>query len=410
MKNWINTVKLYFSKNKKKKSTFKTYEIIILLASTMVISLVMGGFLGYKINAGSVKEDDMLSTTMQEFIDNYNYITENYYGDYSEKKLLDSAIQGVLTALGDPFSSYIDSSDTSFALELAGSFQGVGVELRANTDKNIYISRVFANSPAVKAGLLAGDVVIKVDDLDLIGKEPKVLSDYVRTNDGPFVIKVKRGNEEKIVAAGKATVIIPSVSHKTYTENGKKIGYIKVTIFSATTYNQFKTALTALNKENIDSLIIDLRDNSGGHLSTVRDMTSLFLNRDKIVYKTEDKDGVEKVYSTGNKNASYPIVFIGNGGSASASEVMIGSLIDNLNATLIGEKTYGKGTVQELQDLSSGSSYKFTIKKWLTPKGTWVHKVGITPKVVVTMDVKYTSDPTEANDNQLQSAIHYLSK
>lgn len=408
LKNLKNKFKL---KKKPKPSKFSVFEVCVLVIATAIVSLNMGGFIATVI-LSEHNSDNELSTEMKDFIKNYDYIKDNYYGKFNEKKVLDSAIKGVLYGLGDPYSNFLDAAnDINFEISLKGSFQGIGIEIVNNGDNRVRILNVMADSPAEKAGLKIGDLFTSVNGVSMIGKSSSELSAFIRTaKENDFVIKIIRVGVEKTFNITKEVIIIKSVSSKTFNIGTKKIGYIKVDIFSATTYNQFKVALLKLESEKIDSLIIDVRDNAGGHLSVVKDMTSLFLNSKHIIYQTEDKNGKEKEYSTGKVDKKYPIVFLANGASASASELMIGALKDELGSIMIGEQTFGKGTVQELQDLSSGNSYKFTTKKWLTPKGAWIHGKGITPTIVIKLNDKYKANPSDANDNQLQKALEYLNK
>ena len=174
-----------------------------------------------------------------------------------------------------------------------------------------------------------------------------------------------------------------------------------MSIFAANTYNQFKENLESLEKQGIDSLIVDLRDNSGGELNTATNIISLFMNKEKVIYQIEDKNGnVEKTYSKGKKDKTYPIVVLVNNNTASASEVLTAALKDNLNAKIVGEKTFGKGTVQTVMNTSTGEQYKLTTKKWLTPNGEWINEKGIEPDV----EVKISKD----KDNQLDEAIKCL--
>ena len=226
-----------------------------------------------------------------------------------------------------------------------------------------------------------------------------------------FELEILRGEEKKTIKVTKSGVVIPSVESKIYEKNGKKIGYIYISIFANNTAKQFEKELSSLEKKKIDSLIIDVRDNTGGHLSAVTDIISLFLDSTHIMYQTEQDGKVQKFHSRGDDTKKYPIVFLANHYSASASEVLIGSLKDNLQAKVIGETTYGKGTVQEKITLSSGDQYKVTTKKWLTPNGTWVNDTkGIAPDIPVTLEEKYYTNPTDENDNQLQKALEELSK
>lgn len=394
-------------KAKKKSSTFKVREVIIIASLTMFASLIMGGLVVFNYTKEDTYKDLELSEAMKEFIDNYNYIIDNYYGEVDEEVLIDGAIKGVVEAIGDPYSGFLDENDPNFNMTLDGTFEGIGIEITNDSDGNIVIKNIFENTPAEKAGLKKGDVVVSVNGVDMLGKVPAELSNYIRSQTGIITMKVKRNDAELIFALSKSTIILPSVSSEIL---GGQIGYIKVDTFSATTFSQFNKHLNLLEKENIKSLIIDVRDNSGGHLSVVRNMASLFLDRSQIVYQTEDKTGIEKIYSNGDSNTKYKIVFLANKNSASASELLIGALKDNLKAYVIGEKTFGKGTVQELQDLSDGNSYKFTIKKWLTPNGTWVHEKGIAPDKEVILSQEYMLEPIRENDNQLKAAIDYLAK
>jgi carboxyl-terminal processing protease len=394
--------KKFFSKKKK----FGSAEVIVLTVSTLIISLSMGTFLGYRF-FGSTNKENKYSTEIQQFIENYQYIIDNYYEEVDEEKLIDGAIKGVLSALGDPFSSFIDQSD-SLNLTLEGSFVGIGVEIITNEQGNVQIRKIFEGSPAEKSGLLVGDVITNVNGQDFKNKVPSELSNYIKNTNGEILVIVERNGQAKTFKLEKGLVIIKSVTSDVYNNKGKKTGYIKVDVFSATTYNQFKTELTKIEKSGIDSLIIDLRNNSGGHLSVVRDITSLFLNKDKILYQTQFKEDIEKFYSSGKVDKDYEIVLLANAESASASELMIAALKDNLGSKIVGIKTFGKGTVQEVQDLTDGSKYKFTIKKWLTPKGMWVHGKGIVPDYEVTLSTDYLSNPTFENDNQLQKALEII--
>jgi carboxyl-terminal processing protease len=406
MKDKMNKLlKKVFSK-KKKALKFDIIEVSVLILTTMILSVVMGSALGYRF-IGTKSE---YSKEMEQFLKNYNYIIDNYYGDIDEEVLLDGAIQGVLEALGDPFSSYIDPENSNLELYLDGSFKGIGVEIITNDAKEIVVKRVFTDSPADKAGILAGDVILTINGVEFTNKQPQEVSLYIKQNNGPFTVKTRRGTEEKNYSLNKGLVIIESVSSKIFNVNNQKIGYIQVDVFSATTYSQFRTKLANLEKDNIDSLIIDLRDNSGGHLSVVRDMVSLFLNKKHIIYQTEDKQEIKKYFSSGKIDKEYPIILLGNGESASASELMIAALRDNLDAKLIGEKTFGKGTIQELQTLVDGNQIKLTIKKWLTPKGVWINGTGIEPDIRVSLDQGYYSNPSEETDSQLQKALLELSK
>ena len=398
--------KMFKSKKRKK---FGLNEILIVFVLTLLISLTTGFFLGNRFDLTN-KDKGEYSLELKRFIKNYQYIIDNYYGEIDEKVLTESAIKAILENLGDPFSNFIDPTDTNFDARLDGSFRGIGVEIRLNEENNIRVDKVFENSPAEKAGLKTGDIILSIDGIDFKGKMPTELSLYVKQTTKAMDFVVLRDNKEVSLQMEKGLVIIKSVYSNIFEINNNKIGYLKVDIFSATTFNQFKTELENLEKQNIDSLIIDFRNNTGGHLSVVRDMMSLFLKKNRIIYQTENKDTIEKFYSKGTKEKNYEIVFLSNGQTASASEVMIAALKDNLGSKLVGETTFGKGTVQELQSLPDGTKYKLTVKKWLTPNGEWIDKKGIKPDYEVILNEEYYNNPIESNDNQLQKALEILTK
>ena len=223
-------------------------------------------------------------------------------------------------------------------------------------------------------------------------------------------IIVKRDNKEKEITLKQHTVVIPSVSSRIVESNNKKVGVLNGSIFAANTYKQFKNKLDDLENKKIDSLIIDVRQNSGGHLDQVSKILSLFMKQDKVIYQIKTKKGVEKYYSTGKKSKNYNVVVLIDNGSASASEILAAAMNESYGATLIGEKTYGKGTVQKEYMLSSGASIKYTVEKWFTPKGKSINGKGISPTIEVALSDEYTNNPTDENDNQLQEAIKFLTE
>lgn len=389
---------------KKNVATFKTNEVVFLLLLTVIIGLLMGGVVTYNVALKGEKVDDEI----QEFIENYDYIVENYYGDIDKTKLIDSAIAGMLNTL-DKNSSYVGGSDSNFSIYLEGTYEGTGIQVYNDGD-NIVIYAVFENTPASKAGLKAGDIIVKINDTETSGMSVSDFSDLVKKEKDSFNITYKRDGKEKTVKLSVEKVELKSVSSKVIEEDDKKIGYIRMTIFANNTYEQFKEELTDLEKDKIDSLIIDLRGNSGGHLSTAEQIISLFLDSSHPIYQIKSKDGQTKHYSTGKKTKEYKIVVLIDGNSASASEVLSSALKEQYGAILVGEKSYGKGTVQELQTLPNGEQYKLTTKTWLTSKGKVIDGKGIEPDYEVKLNDEYINDPTMDNDNQLQKAIEVILK
>ena len=360
------------NERKKHIDKFSIKEVTFLLVITAFVSLVTGFVVANRLlKDNKIIETESLSENLETFVKNYNYIIDNYYGEYDEQKLLDAALAGVLDALGDPHTVYIDESSVdNFNIQLKGNYTGLGIEIY-NSDNDIIISKVFTNSPAAKAGLQPNDHILKINDQD---------------------------------------VIIDSVSSKNYTKNGKNIGYLGISIFADNTYSQFKEKLGALEKSGIDSLIIDVRNNTGGHLTSVENIISLFLDSSHIIYKMEDSSGVKEYYSTGKETKTYPIIVLTNSSSASASEILTAALKEEYGAKSVGKKTYGKGSAQELRTLPDGTQYKITTHKWLTPKGNSIDGVGIGVDKDVELTKQYLKNPSEDNDTQLQEALKILTE
>lgn len=398
-----------------KEKDFKVQEVIILVLITCIFSFFAGAaFSRMEKQTGNVDNNIEMSEELTSFVKNYQHIINSYYEDLNEEELLSAALESVLELLGDPYSIYMNENDyNSLNITLEGSYKGLGISVyKEKAVGEIIVASVFKDSPASIAGIKDGDTIISINGLKTSTITTTEFSQKIISSpDKDFTLVIKRDSKERTVKVSKSDVVIQSVNSKLYNKNNKKIGYIYISIFANNTYLQFKNALEELEKQNIDSLIIDVRSNTGGHLTAVSKMISLFVDSKKITYQLEQDDERKKIYSTGNVTKEYPIIFLADKYSASASEVFIASLKDNLGAKIIGEKTYGKGTVQELVTLSSGDQYKITTKKWLTPKGNWVNDTkGIIPDIELPLSSTYYANPSEANDNQLTRALEELSK
>ena len=404
---------LKFKKNSDPdKRKFTASETILLVIMTLVIGVLLGSLLG-KTNIVT-KKTVLTDENLIEFVENYNYILNNYYKEIDKKDLIGKAIAGMMDSLDDPYSMYFDKTESeNFSITLDGSYQGVGVQVLKNEeDGNILITAVFKNSPAEIAGLKAGDLVIKLNGESVSNYSAEDFSQKVKNGENDtFKLTILRDEKEKEVVLKKSLVTLSSVTSEIYEKNDKKIGYIYIGVFANNTYFQFKDILDELEKEKIDSLIIDVRGNTGGHLTAVDSILDIFLTKEQKMYGFEQNGKKEFVYGTGTQNKDYDIVLLGDEVSASASEVLISSLKENLDAQFFGKKTYGKGTVQEMVSLSDGSQYKITIKKWLTPKGNWIDDTkGIVPDKEVELDEKYFETYKSEDDSQLDYAIKYLSE
>ncbi len=371
---------------KNKKNTFRTSEVVFLVVTTCILSFFMATLI---IKNRIVKVSYIEDENIEKFSEQYNNIIDNYYKEIDKDKLIDSAIKGMIESLEDPYATYFSSEEAkNFNIKLNGSFEGIGVEIIKLTDGNIEILKVYEDSPAAKQGLKIGDIITKLNGESVYNITTTELASVVSENKNTK-ITVKRNGDELEFELSKGNIIIKSVTSDII---DKKIGYIKIDVFALNTYDQLKQELIKLEKSNIQSLIIDLRDNSGGHLSAAEDILSLFLSKNNIIYQMKENNKIEKTYSKGKENIDYKVVVLVNSSSASASEVMTAALKENLGATVIGQRTFGKGTAQELITLSSGEQYKFTTKEWLTPTGKSINNVGIVPDLEVNDDSLYIDE------------------
>ena len=387
----------------------------IKLAILAVVSMIIGSVITIAIKDFDVakvntnKTEVSYSKTKKGFdslYETYDTIMSEYYKDVDSDKLIEGAINGMLESLDDEHTMYFDKkSKEEFDSELSGNYYGIGAQIQLTSDETIKITKVFDDSPAKKAGLKEEDVFVSVDGTSVKGKSATEVanmlkSDSVKTS----TIVVKRNDKELTFKVTKENITLFSVSSEMLDNNGKNVGYLSVSIFGQKTYSQFKDALTKLEKQDMDSLIIDLRGNTGGYLSTVTNMLEEFIDKGNVIYQIQSSSGVKQYKTVKASEKKYKIVVLIDGGSASASEIMSAAMKEVYGATLVGQTTYGKGTVQTTKNLSNGSMIKYTIEKWLTPSGKNIDKEGIKPDY----EDSYKNNPTKENDAQLQKALDLL--
>lgn len=386
---------------KNKEMSFSLLEMIIVA----IISIVFGGVIGGLCFSSRFSVDNDL----EEFYKTYNDLTDNYYKDLNKSELINAAIEGMITYLGDPYSIYMNDEETdNFNTTVSGEYKGIGVTVSIIDNKPTIIS-VFDDSPAAKSGIKSGDVIVSVNDKSVDNKELSEIVEMIKSN-GNVVIKALRDGKEKTFKLKLTDVVIPSVSSKIFEKNNKKVGYINVSIFSANTYQQFNNKLNELETNGIDSLIIDVRDNPGGHLSQVTKILSLFMDKKHVLYQIKSNGISNKMFSLTNTKRTYKIAVLINGNSASASEILAGAIKESYKGYVVGTKSYGKGTVQKEYSLKSGSSIKYTTEEWLTPNGNSINKKGIEPTQVIELSEEYKNNPSYNNDNQLWGAIDIVTK
>ena len=397
----IDSIKKFYNKKiVKSKLRFSMSETIIFMIVTFGFGLFLGGVIMYG------KEMFSSKSSLYEFAKTYNELLNSYYKDVDSQELLNAGISGMVKYLGDPYSTYMSEEDAEeFTDEVEGVYHGIGAEIKYDEKfENVYIGRVFENSPAEKAGLQTDDQLLKVEEEEIKGKSLSEIANKVKGKDGTKVkITIIRDGKEKIIELTRGTVDSISVMSEIIERDEKKIGYLRISIFAANTQKQFEKELLNLEKENIDSLIIDVRGNSGGYLATVDDIISLFTKKGDIIYQLKTKDKIEKIEDKSKDERKYKIVVLTDSGSASASEVLAAALKETYHAEIVGTKTFGKGKVQRVYTLSNGAMVKYTFQEWLTPEGNMIDGEGVTP----TVEEKYVYDES-GFDNQKEKAIEVL--
>jgi carboxyl-terminal processing protease len=310
----------------------------------------------------------------------YDEMKVNYFEDIDETAIIDGAINGMIDALGDPYSDYLNQKEARQLNEsISSSFEGIGAEIQ---EKNGYINVVspIKNSPAERAGLLPNDTIVSVDGESIQGMSSSEAVLLIRGEKGTTVtLSIKRGEAvEPVDVKIKRDVIPIETVYAKMLDDG--IAHIHITSFSEGTYDELLVALDEMEAEGMKGLVVDVRQNPGGRLDTAIDMSDLFVKNGLNIMQFEGKgEKPEPIVATGNRKVKVPVALVIDEGSASASEILAGALKESAGVPLIGVKTFGKGTVQTPKNLVDGSNLKLTTAKWLTPEGNWIHKKGIEP-------------------------------
>jgi carboxyl-terminal processing protease len=400
------------SKTKKSKLVgFKLIEVALLVSIATIIGVLSGSLLTYSLTSRNNSGGNTNSKYVNEFKEAFDNIVDNYYEKVDKNDLIDAAING-MTSILDDYTSYMTPDEAkNFNLRMEGEYEGIGIEFVTTVNNEHIITNVFEGTPAYLAGVKANDQIIRIDDIDASTKTGTELASYIQSPSiSEITLIVRRNNEDITLKIKKSSISLPSISKKTFDNNGKKVGYINISLFANNTYDQFKDALTSLEEEEISSLVIDVRDNSGGYLHIADNILELFMNKGDVIYQVKDKNGAVKYKDGTDEKRTYPVAVLINGNSASASEILASAFKEVYNSEIIGNTSFGKGTVQQPSDLTNGGMIKVTTDEWLTPNGSTINKVGIKPTVEVSLSTNYQSNPVDENDDQLQKAIEVLTK
>lgn len=338
-------------------------------------------------------------------------IDQEYLGEVDNAEMAEGIYAGLVYGLGDVYSRYYTADE--YAQETAstdGAYAGIGVSIQKNKNGGVQIAECYEGGPGAEAGLQTGDVITAINDTDVTDMELSDVVSLIRENkDNTIVLTVFRENEEKSreISVDVTDVELPSVFGEML---DKKTGYIQITQFTGVTPQQYKDMFAELKDKGMERLVIDLRDNPGGLLTSVCDILREILPEGLIVY-TEDKYGNrEEETCDGKHQLDMPLAVLVNENSASASEIFAGAVQDHEVGTIVGTTTYGKGVVQELRQLSDGSAVKLTVSNYYTPNGNSINKVGIKPDVEVKLasELLNKDEITHEEDNQLQKALNVI--
>lgn len=391
----------------------KKRELVLLVLLTFIVGLV-GAYTGLKIFQPNVAkpntqapfqssisnyDEDYLNTIKKA----YDLINQHYIEDIDEQQLLEGAIQGMLETLEDPYSSYMNADAMErFNEQIQSSFEGIGAEV-SMVDGKVTIVAPIKNSPAEKAGLRPNDQILKVDDEDLEGLDLNEAVEKIRGEKGSKVVLLiqRQGTSEPFeVTITRDEIPIETVYASTENVDGKKTGIIEITTFSETTADEFNKAISKLEKDGIEGLVIDVRGNPGGLLDSIEEILQQFIPKDIPYLQIEDGNGkVEKFYTKLDKKKPYPISVLIDEGSASASEILAVAMKE-VGYDVVGMTSFGKGTVQQAVPLGEKEegTIKLTFYKWLSPKGNWINEKGVEPTIEQKQPEFYYANPIKVEE------------
>lgn len=390
----------------------KIYKIIMLVILTAAITFIITSIVMYNtLGKSGVKNvsTDSVGRTFRIF---HNFIEKNYIGEIDEDKMLESAIKGYVEGLDDEYSEYITKEEMEeYMQDATGKYVGIGIYIANNTKTNqIVVLMPMKGSPAEEAGIKSGDVITKVDGVAYTGEQLSEASKALKKEEGTKAkVEILRESGETVeLEIERKSIKVNHIETKVLNNN---IGYMEIATFDEGCYEEFKTKWEELNKGNIKSLIIDLRNNGGGIVQEALDIADMMVEKDKTLLITASKNKDEKVNKAKHdKTINLPIVILVNENTASSSEILSAAVRENNdNVTIIGKTTYGKGVIQTIYNLTDGSGIKLTTNEYYTPKHNTINKVGIKPDIEVEFpENENIYSVEEANDTQLQKAIEIL--
>lgn len=405
-------------KEKHEEKAQRIYKVTMLVILTsfitfMITSLSMYTYFKQNPNLKFVEGDnsdiDTYLSKIKKAIDK-NFLWQD---KIDEEKLKDGAIKGYVEGLGDQYTEYISKEEMkSFTEDINGSFVGIGIYMIADEDSGkIIVYHPITDSPADKAGIKAGDIIVSVNGVEYGYDDFSSIADHIKGEAGTKVkLVIERDGKKLDFEIERAKIETNPITSKMLEKN---IGYLNLPSFDKDVSKKFKEKIDDIIAKGANSIILDLRNNGGGMVDECTQIVDLFLDKDKIIMTTKDKKGnVQKSITKNKKIYEIPLVILVNENTASASEILTGALKDNNRAKVIGTKTYGKGVIQSVFNLSDGSGLKITTAEYFTPYGKEINKKGITPDLEVKLPntVKSVYAVEEKDDTQLKKAVEELSK
>ena len=398
-----------------KQKKYKIYRMIMIIALTIFITFMVTSISLYTYftkNPLAISSSSSESTKLATKLEKYKEIINKYYlGEVDENKLQEGAIKGYIEGLDDPYTEYISKEDMdSYLDDTMGNFVGIGIYMIKNTQSDrIQVLSTIKGSPAEKAGIQAGDLIISVDGIEYKADDMTTASNNIKGEEGTSVtVEILRGAQNLKFDIKREKVKVNQVEGKVLSDN---IGYIKFTSFDETTAEDFKAKYEELAKQNIKSLIIDLRNNGGGIVDQALEIADYMTDKDSVLLYEVDKNNKETVKKAKEDAIiNMPIIILTNENTASASEILAGALKDLGKAKTVGTTTYGKGVIQQILKLNDGSGLKITIEEYQTHNRKKINKVGIEPNEKVELPETVTNPliVKENEDTQLQKAIEML--
>lgn len=400
----------------KKFIRIKPFTFIMLMCLTILLT---AGLTIFALTFGEEKVVEVSPPVeraeFSKLYDAYDELKEKYYVEIDEDAIISGAINGMFDALEDPYSDFMDEMEAEqFNSDLSSSFQGIGAEIQERNGNIVVVSPI-KNSPAEKAGILPEDIILTVNGENIQGMSATEAVLLIRGEKGtPVTLTIQRGDSKEPI---EMTIIRDDIPIETvYGEMGEdKIAHIQITSFSEETYDELVKILEEYEKDGMKSIILDVRQNPGGYLTSAIDIANLFIDEGKPIVQLQSREGgPEVMLAEGGKKYKLPVVVLIDNGSASASEILAGALSESYGAKIVGLTSFGKGTVQTVSYLPDGSNLKYTTGKWLTPNGNWINEKGIKPDVVVEYPdyatLTYIDPETELQEGSTSAAVNSAEK